>query len=638
MLKRTTNVFMSFLLLFAMLAGTFQTVVVAEEQAQQGTLTVIGPDDEELLAPTEYPYQSGQTAYDVLDSMASILDTDGQYGKFITTINGVEADDPYFWAFYVNGIEAQVGVDGYTVQDGDRLVFKYTDWTAPRSAATLTVTTPDEVIKEPGWPVAFLPEMEPTAFDFLLAIMGHENVEYSIHPQWGLSLDGISGIQAEDTYFWAFYVNGEQANVGSGSYLLAADDAIAFNYESWADEGNEDPPEENPGDSDSDDGSDDPNDNGNTDDEQPDTKYGEAEVQAAVDAATEYVYANGIGEWDAVALRQAGKSIPKSYLENVIAIVEAQEGTFRNITDTERYALGIVAAGGDPTDVAGFDLIEAIYNGSNVTRQGLNGVTFALIALDSQDFEVPESAEWPRERFIAQLLAAQNADGGWVWSNLTGTASSSDLDTTAMVLTALAPYESDGEVAAAMATAVTYLTDRMSTIDNSSTAAQVIIALSALEKDANQYTVGGGSTLVEYLLSFQNDDGGFSWLAGDESDSFSTDQAFRGIVAYLLFLQDSGSLYNFTETPPVTLPGDSDDDSEEGNTPTPKPDGTNDDDDDTDNEEPQQEEATEEDTELEEHLLPVTATTHYNLLAAGVVVLLLGMAVFVYERRKRVVN
>lgn len=57
--------------------------------------------------------------------------------------------------------------------------------------------------------------------------------------------------------------------------------------------------------------------------------------------------------------------------------------------------MGALAAGEDPTNIEGYNLVQAIYNG-NVTKQGLNGVAYALIALDSANFEVPSSAKWTR--------------------------------------------------------------------------------------------------------------------------------------------------------------------------------------------------------------------------------------------------
>lgn len=53
----------------------------------------------------------------------------GEYGLYITTVNGVIADysqDGAYWAIYVNGEYGQYGADSQPVEDGDafRLVYE----------------------------------------------------------------------------------------------------------------------------------------------------------------------------------------------------------------------------------------------------------------------------------------------------------------------------------------------------------------------------------------------------------------------------------------------------------------------------------------------------------------------------------
>ena len=59
--------------------------------------------------------------------------TDTQYGKMLTGIYDLKPaeGETYFWAFYINGKSAQVGPNSYIVQNGDKLSFRYTDWTKP---------------------------------------------------------------------------------------------------------------------------------------------------------------------------------------------------------------------------------------------------------------------------------------------------------------------------------------------------------------------------------------------------------------------------------------------------------------------------------------------------------------------------
>jgi hypothetical protein len=46
-------------------------------------------------------------------------------GKFIETINGVKGNGEKNWIYYVNGVEAQVGVSNYKIKMGDIVSWKY---------------------------------------------------------------------------------------------------------------------------------------------------------------------------------------------------------------------------------------------------------------------------------------------------------------------------------------------------------------------------------------------------------------------------------------------------------------------------------------------------------------------------------
>ena len=207
----------------------------------------------------------------------------------------------------------------------------------------------------------------------------------------------------------------------------------------------------------------------------------------------------------------------------------------------------LLAAGGDPRNIEGYNLVEAVYNG-NVTKQGLNGVAYALIALDSASFEVPDNALWTRDKLAAHLLERQNPDGGWAWDE----SKTSDIDTTGMILAALAPYKDKEGIKEKIDLALNYLSAQYQNakIDNSSTAAQVVIALSALGVDANITPFAkDNSSLIQFLLTFQNSDGGFDYLGGDESDEFSTQFGVQALAAYHLYKQGQGSLFKLPLMP-----------------------------------------------------------------------------------------
>jgi LPXTG-motif cell wall-anchored protein len=633
-LKKVRNLFFAVIIICTLSVGTFQPVTfAAEEVTEEGTITIVG-NGENILEETSYIYEEDTTAFDVLVNSVgaeNVEYVDYPSGKMISGINGLTPaeDETFYWAFYINGVSAQVGADSYEVQNGDKISFRYVDWTnLTDSSVSLKVIGNEEndMILNPST-ISFIDQ--PTAFDLLKVVLGPEKMTYTTF-DFGAMIDSIDGLKAEGTYYWAFYINGEQAQKGVSDYQLQNGDEISLQYESW------ETPEEEPKEEEV---------------EQPEDPssakpFDEATLTNSIIDATEYVLQNEFGDWQAIAIKQAGKTLPANYFENLKKQIKDKEGSFSKITDYERLTLGVLAAGGNPTNIEGYNLVEKIYNG-NVTKQGLNGVANALIALDSAEFDIPENANWSREELVGYLMENQNEDGGWSWSG----DSTSDSDTTAMVITALAPYKTESDVKAAIDLAASYLSNQFQTnkIDNSSTAAQIIIGLSALAIDANSeaFTNNEGS-LIDYLLTFQNVDGGFDWQGGDTSDVFSTDQAYRGIVAYQLFLNGEGSLYSLplvdngsTPAPPVTPAEDDksdevkvDTDKKDNNTTQEEEQADTVNNSNSDNKINTETNKEQQSTTTVTHRLPNTATSHFNLLAAGGILVIIGLIVFVYQKRR----
>ena len=46
-------------------------------------------------------------------------------GEFIEGINGIKNSENQSWIYYVNGVEAQVGVSNYKIKNGDIVSWKY---------------------------------------------------------------------------------------------------------------------------------------------------------------------------------------------------------------------------------------------------------------------------------------------------------------------------------------------------------------------------------------------------------------------------------------------------------------------------------------------------------------------------------
>lgn len=283
-------------------------------------------------------------------------------------------------------------------------------------------------------------------------------------------------------------------------------------------------------------------------------------------------------EWLVIALARSGRDVPDSYYDSVVKAVQDADGVLsdRKFTEYSRTILALTAIGKDPTNVGGYDLLSKLADMDDVTFQGLNGAIFALIALDSNKYDVPAVADGgkqvTRDGLVAYILEQQLSDGGWALSG-----DNADPDMTAMALQALAAYRTgDKAVQSAVDKALKTLSD-MQQADggysswgtlNSESCAQVIIALTALGIDPAKDSrfAKNGLTVLDALLSFAAD-GGFRHTADGERNDMATEQALCALTAYARLLDGKTALYDMTDVLGGQTPDVPDDDSTPDETP-----------------------------------------------------------------------
>ncbi len=257
-------------------------------------------------------------------------------------------------------------------------------------------------------------------------------------------------------------------------------------------------------------------------------------------------------DWDVLGLARLDQAVPSAYYHAFEKYVKEQQGNFRKVTDYERMTLAVTAIGKDPRNIAGYDFIEKIYNNERMTNQGTNGVIFALLALDSNNYEVPKNARWTREKLLKWLLEQQNKDGGFPLAE----GATSDVDMTAMALQALANYQKTTEVKTATNKALEWLSKQQRVEGgfqsagsvNSESISQVIIALSSLGIDLSdkRFKKEKGD-LRTALLAFVNKDGGISHTKGSESNYMATQQGLLAFIAYNRLKNGENRLYDMTD-------------------------------------------------------------------------------------------
>ena len=265
------------------------------------------------------------------------------------------------------------------------------------------------------------------------------------------------------------------------------------------------------------------------------------------------------GEWLVLGLTRSSLEIPEeyfeSYFQNVSAYTAQQSGVLheRKYTEYSRVILAVTAIGEDPSDVGGYNLLQPLADFEQTVFQGINGPIFALLALDSGNYAIPEniadSTQATRDLYVDYIVNAQLADGGWT---LMG--GEAEIDLTAMALQALAKYQDRKDVTQAVEKGLAVLSQRQneqggyqySTAEQASceSVAQVIVALAELGiKLDDPRFIKNGHTLLDGLLQFQQADGGFSHLTDEKTDLLATEQAFYALVAASRVAKGEASLY-----------------------------------------------------------------------------------------------
>ena len=296
----------------------------------------------------------------------------------------------------------------------------------------------------------------------------------------------------------------------------------------------------------------------------------------------EYAAAGGL-DWYALYMYRAGyESDYAAYgsaLEDAVSQKYQENGGLDRVRASEwhRTGLAATACGGDAlafgTNAAG-ETINLVADGvydrgktEDLGAQGINGLTWGLLLLDSRGYSVPAGAADTRETILTRILSAQSAERGF---SLGGEGVSADL--TAMTLQALAPYQNSTHVFTVTDKATGTTVERTVSEaielalgalsacqmenggfgddgESSESAAQVIIALCALGIDpaTDARFVKRGGSVLDALLRFAKPDGGFAHTlekGADGSNAMAGEQALGALTAYMRFKDGLHSLYD----------------------------------------------------------------------------------------------
>ncbi len=267
------------------------------------------------------------------------------------------------------------------------------------------------------------------------------------------------------------------------------------------------------------------------------------------------------GEWAVLGLARSSADIADEYFENYYRKVEKYVKDCGGVlhdkkyTEYSRLILALTSIGKNPADVAGYNLLTPIGDYENTIRQGINGSIWALTALDSGNYEIPQNTTAAvcatREMYINHILENQTSDGGWALSG-----NSADPDVTAMSLQALSKYRGKENVESAVEKAILCMSEMQnenggfssSETENSESSAQMLVALCELGISPNDARfVKNENTVLDNLLTYYESGKGFKHTKDGAANQMATEQCLCALAALQRFNEGKNSFYNMSD-------------------------------------------------------------------------------------------
>lgn len=242
----------------------------------------------------------------------------------------------------------------------------------------------------------------------------------------------------------------------------------------------------------------------------------------------------GDAEWYAMVLARKGAYDFSAYAEALVNYVN--ENTVTNAVTKQKYAFALLASGYTS------DFVQKTAD-ECVGKLGVMSLVWAL-HLAENGF-VPK--DMSKSQILERLLSAELATGGFavVGKNF-------DTDVTAMALQALAPYREAEAVRGVIERGLSLLSAQQTESggfrsygeENAESSAQVLIMMSCLDIGLDDPRfVKNGNTVLDSLLSYRCENGGFAHTAGGEANESASVQAYLA-----LYVHQNGSFYSLDNT------------------------------------------------------------------------------------------
>ena len=276
------------------------------------------------------------------------------------------------------------------------------------------------------------------------------------------------------------------------------------------------------------------------------------------------------GEWAVLGLVRSGVEIPEEYYQNYYKALEEcvkeRKGILhdKKYTEYSRVILALTAIGKTPKDVAGYNLLTPLGDYEKTVWQGVNGAIWALIALDSGNYDMPNNpnakVQATREMYINHILEKQTSDGGWALSG-----DVADPDVTGMALQALSKYQNNEKIKTATEKALDCLSNMQKEnggfssyeVETSESCVQVLVALCELGISVDDVRfVKNGKSVLDNLFTFYENGKGFKHIHEDSTNLMATEQCFYALVALKRASEGRNTLYDMSDAKHLNVSSD----------------------------------------------------------------------------------
>ena len=243
----------------------------AESQDVSATCSVVGTDakgaQQTWAAAQRITLKEGSTAADLSEQLfkqaglKADYDPNGTWGWALNTITspfdkdrklGYDSATGAYWQLFVNGSASEAGAGGYTLKDGDSVVWCYSKYGDPapvaQVSATCSVVGTDAKGAQQTWaaPQQITLKEGSTAADLSEQLFKQAGLKADYDPNgtWGWALNTITspfdkdrklGYDSATGAYWQLFVNGSASEAGAGGYTLKDGDSVVWCYSKYGD-------------------------------------------------------------------------------------------------------------------------------------------------------------------------------------------------------------------------------------------------------------------------------------------------------------------------------------------------------------------------------------------------------------------